>query len=305
MKIEVVINFGSGTNDTGEAVPKLHDMFQAHGVTAQIHVAKTGADLINLAKEAIRCKSGVIVAGGGDGTISSVAALILDSGKTLGVLPLGTLNHFAKDLRIPVELEGAVKTIAAGHTTMVDVGEVNDRVFINNSSLGLYPRIVREREKQQRLGSGKWPAFIWAAIAVLRRYPFLEVNMMVDNKALTRRTPFVFVGNNEYEMDILNIGGRSVLNGGHLSLYLTNPMGRLGLIRLALLALLGRLRREKDFLALQTQEVKISTKHKRMRIALDGEVDVMQPPLHYRIRPQALRVLVPKPEDSTKTLSID
>jgi diacylglycerol kinase family enzyme len=115
----------------------------------------------------------------------------------------------------------------------------------------------------------------------------------VDGKALSSRTPFVFIGNNEYEMETLNIGGRSCLDAGELSLYATNRTGRLGLIRLALRALFGGLRQEKDFLAMCTKEIWIGTKHKRLRVALDGEVTVMAPPLHYRVLPGKLRVLAP------------
>jgi len=162
---------------------------------------------------------------------------------------------------------------------------------VNNSSLGLYPSIVRERQKQQRLGWGKWPAYVWAALAVLRRYPFLNVLLSVDGKELVSRTPFVFIGNNEYEMESLNIGGRTCLDAGKLSLYMSDRTSRLGLLRLALRALFGGLRQEKDFIALCTKEVWIGTKHRHVRVALDGEVLMMEPPLHYRVRPRALRVL--------------
>ncbi len=218
---------------------------------------------------------------------------MIDSGKTLGVLPFGTMNHFAKDLGIPLDLEGAVETIVAGHAASVDVGEVNGRIFLNNSSLGLYPRNIREREKQQRLGWGKWPAYIWAALGVLRRYPFLEIRLSVDGKELTSRTPFVFVGNNEYEMKGLNIGSRARLDKGELSLYTASRTRRLGLIGLALRALFGGLRQERDFLAFAAKDVWIGTRHKRVRMALDGEVTIMEPPFHYRVRPGALRVLAP------------
>jgi diacylglycerol kinase family enzyme len=159
--------------------------------------------------------------------------------------------------------------------------------------LGLYPSIVRERERQQRLGWGKWPAYVWAALSVLRRYPFLNIRLGVDGKELKSRTPFVFIGNNEYEMETLNIGGRACLDAGELSLYMTLRTGRLGLVRLALRALVGGLHQEKDFLALRTKEIWIGTKHKRLRVALDGEVRMMEPPLHYLVRPRVLRVLVP------------
>lgn len=293
VKIEVIINASSGAGSNANVQQDLAKAFKAAGVEAQISLARNGAEVIKLVQRAVRRDAETIVAGGGDGTISSVAAAVIESGKALGVLPFGTMNHFAKDLHIPLDLEGAIEIIVAGHETKVDIGEVGGRIFINNSSLGLYPSIIREREKQQRLGWGKWPAYIWAALAVLRRYPFLDIRVGVDGKELRSRTPFVFIGNNEYEMETLNVGSRACLDKGELSLYMTNRTGRLGLIRLALHALLGGLHQERDFVALCTKEIWIGTKHKRLRVALDGEVAIMEPPLHYRVRPGALRVLAP------------
>lgn len=294
VKIEVIINARSGTDDKRDVQRRLQEIFSANGIEARISFARSGSKVVDLARQAALSDGDIIVAGGGDGTISSVASAAIGSGKTMGVLPFGTMNHFAKDLHIPLNIEGAIETIVAGHVVQIDVGEVNGRIFVNNSSLGLYPNIVRERQKQQRLGWGKWPAYVWAGLAVLRRYPFLNVRLSVEGKELASRTPFIFIGNNEYEMETLNIGGRTCLDAGELSLYMSDRISRSGLIRLAWRALFGGLRQEKDFIALCTNEVWIGTKHKHIRVALDGEVEVMEPPLHYRIRPQALRVLTPK-----------
>lgn len=293
VKIEVIVNASSGTGENNAIEERLNELFARDGLIAHVALGQSGHEISELAKRAALGDADVIVAGGGDGTINSVTSQLLNTKKTLGVLPLGTMNHFAKDLHIPLELEAAIETIIEGHVANVDLGEVNGHIFVNNSSLGLYPSIVREREKQQRLGWGKWPAYVWAAFAVLRRYPFLDIRLTVEGKALSSRTPFVFIGNNEYEMETLNIGGRSCLDAGELSLYVTNRTGRLGLIRLALRALFGGLRQEKDFVAMCTKEIWIDTKHKRVRVALDGEVTVMEPPLHYRVLPGKLRVLAP------------
>jgi diacylglycerol kinase family enzyme len=212
----------------------------------------------------------------------------------LGVLPLGTLNHFAKDLKIPLDLEGAARTIIANHAVKVDVGEVNGQIFLNNSSLGLYPSLVHQREQRQRLGYGKWPAFIWAAFSVLRRYPFLDVRLNADGREFSSRTPFVFVGNNKYEMESFNIGTRARLDAGQLSLYFSHRTRRLGLVRLALRALLGRVEKAEEFVAMSTTEVSIETRRSRIRVATDGEITMMRPPLRYRLRPAALRVIVPE-----------
>jgi YegS/Rv2252/BmrU family lipid kinase len=291
--IEVIINVGSGADDKKEMREKVAANFAASGRKANISLARTGAEVVELARRAAQMQADIIVAGGGDGTINAVASELIGTDKSFGVLPLGTLNHFAKDLNIPVDIEAAVRTIVSGHTTQVDVGQVNGRIFLNNSSLGLYPRLVHEREKQQRLGLRKWTAFFWAAVAVLRRYPFLDVKLSVEGKDFSCRSPLVFIGNNEYEMESLDVGARACLNSGNLSLYMTRDTGRLGLVRLAFRALFGGLREDRDFTALCSKEIWIETRHRRLRVALDGEVTVLEPPLHYQIRPLSLRVIVP------------
>ena len=296
---ELIVNARSGFEDKEEVRRRLQEVFAAAGVETQISIAQSGAQVVELAQRAAHGSSQVVVAGGGDGTINAVGSAIVESDKILGVLPLGTLNHFAQDLKIPLNLEDAARAIISGHTASVDVGEVNGHIFLNNSSLGLYPTIVREREKQQRLGYGKWRALIWAALTVLRRYPFLDVQLYAEGKKFTRRTPFVFVGNNEYAMESFQIGRRHCLNAGQLSLYITPRTSRLGLLWLGLRGLFGRLRNDKDFLAICTTELTIETRRKhqrRLRVAFDGEVDVLETPLHYRVRPGALRVIVPVQE---------
>jgi len=294
--VKIIISAGAGPGDNTKAAERLADIFKEDKIDIDISLARNGEEVIELAREAAREPYKVIVAAGGDGTVNSVAAAVIDSGKILGVLPLGTLNHFAKDLGIPSDLQQAAQTIIAGHTIEIDAAEVNNRIFLNNSSLGLYPMIVREREKRQRLGFRKWPAFIWATFQALRRNPFVEVRLRVNGEVLDRTTPFVFVGNNEYAMDLLNIGVRNRLDRGELSIYITHGTSRLKLIGLALRAVVGRLRNDKDFLALRSDEVTIQTARKRVRVAFDGEIEVMEAPLHYRVRSRALRVIVPKAE---------
>jgi diacylglycerol kinase family enzyme len=261
---------------------------------ATIVLAKGGQELIAGARKAVGAGAPMVAAGGGDGTQNAVASVLAGTSVRYGVLPMGTLNHFAKDLGIPLDLDGAVRTIATGVPKPVDVGQVNEQVFLNNSSLGLYPDIVRDREHQQsRLGRGKWPAALWATVSALRRYPFLSVRMQADTTRLARRTPFVFIGNNEYTMAGLAIGARSRLDAGTLALYVAQHPGRLGLLRFALRALLGGLKEERDFDVLLASEMTIETRHKHLHVAFDGEVQTMTTPLRYRILPGALTVMVP------------
>ncbi|MBB5393343.1 MULTISPECIES: diacylglycerol kinase family protein [unclassified Herbaspirillum] len=295
--VVATINATAGGGHAQELAEHIAAEFARHGLRASVCLAASGEEMLAAARQAVRDRIGIVAVGGGDGSVNAVAsALMADAacGSALGVLPLGTLNHFAKDLGIPLALDEAIAAIANGRRIRVDSGEVNGIPFINNSSLGLYPDIVREREKQQsRLGRGKWLAFSWAAMGALRRYPFLRVRLHIGGRDHWRHTPLVFIGNNEYLMRGLDIGKRSSLMDGKLSLYVCHRTGRLGLLRLAVNALFGRLHEAHDFDVLTASEILIETHKKRMLVATDGEVTIMQTPLQYRIRPASLEVIVP------------
>ena len=238
-----------------------------------------------------------VVAGGGDGTVSSIASLLADTDARLGVLPLGTLNHFAKDLGLPLDTEGAMAVVLGGHVAQVDVGEVNGRIFLNNSSIGLYPRMVRLRQRVEAHGVRKWLVATRALFAVMRHRSDLAVRLTIDGETVSRRTPLVFVGNNEYRMEGFAIGERSGMEDGLLSLYVAHRAGRWRLLQLAIRALMGHLRQARDFDAITATDIVVQSRKKRLRVATDGEVTVMTPPLHYRVRPASLVVMRP-PIDS-------
>jgi diacylglycerol kinase family enzyme len=297
-RIAVIVNAGAGQGYDPSWHARLGERFASHGLEADIILAVDANHLMAAARAALAAGASLVVAGGGDGTVNAVASVVLDSGAVFGVLPMGTLNHFARDLRIPLPLDAAIATLAAGHVARVDVGEVNGRIFLNNSSLGLYPDVVRDRQRQQRrLGRGKWTAFGWAALAALRRYPFLSLRLTLGEASFARRTPFVFIGNNEYQMQGFTIGERARIDGGALSVYLAQRPSRFGLLKLALRALFGRLRQSREFDVFQAGELVIETRHRHLRVATDGEVTVMAPPFRYRIRPAALPVIVPRPQE--------
>ncbi|MCA1641547.1 MAG: diacylglycerol kinase family lipid kinase [Acidobacteria bacterium] len=301
-RAEVILNAAAGGGECGAARDRLEQLFREHRFDARVTLAQSGEEIVAAARRAADDEGiDVVVAGGGDGTINAVASQLVGTEKILGVLPFGTLNHFAKDLGVPLDAEEAARAVVAGRTARMDVGEVNGLIFLNNSSLGLYPTLVREREKlQERSGRGKWSAAFWAAITVLRRYPFVSVRLSVDGREMRRRTPYVFIGNNEYELDAFQVGTRARLDAGELCLHVTRDIGRFGLARLSLRALFGRLREDKDFDALSAREVWIETRHSRLRVATDGEVRIMRPPLRYRVLPGALRVVVPGTEESER-----
>ncbi|MEN3331557.1 MAG: hypothetical protein V7641_922 [Blastocatellia bacterium] len=295
--MDVIVNASSGTDDKANVEQQLAELFTAVGIEARILLARSGAELLTHARRAARDGAQTIVAGGGDGTISAIASIVAGTDKTLGVLPLGTLNHFAKDLHIPLDLAGAVRNLAEGRTAKVDVVDVNGEVFINNSSLGIYPQIVREREKKQRQGMGKWPAFLLALFTVLRRYPLVSVRLVAHDQKLLRRTPFVLIGNNEYKTSSFRMGGRSCLNMGRLSIYTAPVSGRFELFKLFVKAFLGRISEADNFDSLCATEVWVETRRRKIPVALDGEIRRLQTPLHYRVRPGALRVIVPNDQE--------
>jgi len=260
----------------------------------EVRVLPLEGDPAEAAREALKSKPAVLVAAGGDGTISAVAGAVRASGTALGILPFGTLNHFAKDLRIPLDPAEAARTIARGRRIAVDVGEVNGRCFINNASLGLYPGLVRERDRQQRrLRRSKRHAMLWATLAVLQRPPLLDLSLELDGKAHECFAPFVFVGNNGYRMEGFDIGTREHLDGGSLSVYTTRGSSAKRLIVLALRALFGRLRQDRDFMETAVSELRVTSRKRRLLVATDGEVTPMETPLEFRIVPRALEVLVP------------
>jgi diacylglycerol kinase family enzyme len=302
LHLTVIVNVGARKADGLVIKQQLDEIFSSKGVEADIQLGRSGIEIVELARRAAKGESRVVVAGGGDGTINAVASELVGTGKILGVLPLGTLNHFAKDLGIPLDIESAVDVIARETITQIDIGEVNGRYFLNNSSIGLYPQIVQEREQQQAQGRSKWLAFFSALLIIIHRYPLLTVRLNADDRQLRRRTPMVFVGNNEYELQGLNMGSRRCLNRGLLFLYVTRQMSRWRLFKMGLAALFGKLNDASDFDAMCIREVAVQARRRRLRVALDGEVTVMRLPLRYRVQPAALRVIVPATREESGRL---
>jgi len=286
--LPVLVNPLSGGRPGGKGA--VDELFRGAGVEARVQLTTdVGAAARALARE----RPPLIVAAGGDGTVNAVAAALAGTGIAMAVLPAGTFNHFARDLGIPSDAAAALEIALRGRRRAIDVGEVNGRIFVNNASIGLYPAIVRRREKHERLGFGRLHAMLWSMHTVLRGHPFLHLALKLDGVESRRRTPFVFVGNNVYQMQGFTIGMRERLDAGVLSVYLTQRRGRLGLLRLALRALFGRLEQAADFEASTVSELRIESRHKRLLVATDGEVGALELPLDFRIRPAALQVMAP------------
>ena len=233
--IAFIVNRHAGSSADGGWLETNRAAVEAVAAGGPITAVESGEQIRAAVEQALAAGCATVVAGGGDGTLNAVASQLIGKPVTFGVLPLGTLNHFAKDAGIADDPLQALEAIASGQSTEVDVGEVNGHYFLNNSSIGLYVDIVRDRERQQtRLGRGKWPAFTWALVGALRRFPFLTVTLTADGKAAQHRTPLVFIGNNVYRTDGLQIGERDQLQAGVLSVYLTERTGRWRLLTLGL-----------------------------------------------------------------------
>lgn len=288
-----ILNAAAGPGHGPEVGEQVTRLFAEAGAPIHVVMVQDGAGITAQARQALG-RGYLVVAGGGDGTVNAVASALAGTGGVLGVLPLGIYNHFARDLGLPLDLAGAVRTALTGQVRTVDLGEVNGQVFLNNSSLGLYPQLVRGRVAEQKQGHRKWMALAMAAISCLLHPLPLLVRLQMDGaKALVRRTPLLFVGNNRYTMNGLHMGRRTRLDGGQLWVCLAHDAGYAGLLGLTVRVLAGHLRLgELDIR--DTTDLRVGTQRRRLEVAWDGEVTMMHAPLHYRIRPAALRVMVPR-----------
>src|SRR6185369_10973330 len=188
-----------------------------------------------------------------------------------------------RDLCIPGEIEDAVRNVAEGVVREVDLGEANERVFVNNSSIGLYPAAVSLRDAwMERRSMHKWVAMGRAALATLREFPVVRVTLRVPEGGVNLTTPMVFIGNNRYETKLFSLGKRPALDEGELWVYLARDAGRFRFIRLALRALIGRLDDSRDFQGMGLKEMRVDDRRRSIRVAFDGEVCYLAPPLRYR-----------------------
>jgi len=289
----VILNRGAG-HHRDETQTQITELFQSHGVTARLLVARDGSEIASLAKEAAGSDAEVVVAAGGDGTIDGIASALAGTGKILGVLPLGTFNLFAKRLGIPLDLKASVRTAVTGRITEINVGEVNDRIFLSRSSIGLYPLALRHREQMfRRFGRSRLIALLSGATVLLRWGNIMTIRLTIGNKEQLFRSRFVFVCNNPEELDYFHLRGRECIGLDNLAIYLPRPLSPTGILRLGFRMLQRRAEETQDFDILCAREARLEIEPSRVPVSLDGEVEMMPTPLLYRLRLSALRVRVP------------
>lgn len=231
-------------------------------------------------------KAAIIGAIGGDGTISAVAGLVAGTEATLLPLPGGTLNHFTKDLGITQNIDDALKHAATGNPRAVDIARVNDTRFINNSSIGIYPSTLHER-KEIEPKIGKWAAAVVASFRALVRLKTYRVT--IDGE--TFDTPFIFVGNNRYSLDGTSGVERSSLDQGVLTVFVAKTQSRLVLLKIALFALVGKVKELDEFDTFHPTRLSVKTTKSTLSVSHDGEVSRLSSPLDYHVESHALRII--------------
>ena len=293
-RVPVLVNAGGGTaRGMGEACAgEVERAFAAAGLAVDVRLLPGRA--IAAAAAALASRE-LVVVGGGDGTLGCAAAALVKGGATLGILPLGTRNHLARELGVPLDLDGAARLIAERPVRAIDLGRVGDgegaRVFVNNASIGLYPALVRRRDDHP---APKWLAALPATVGALGRLRHHRLRLSLDGDEQPVVTPLLFVGNNRYLLDREGMGTREALDDGRLSVYAVASRRRLALIGFAIRTLLGRADPERDFAAIgDVARLTVAGHGRSIDVALDGEVVRLPLPLRFRSDPGALKVVAP------------
>jgi YegS/Rv2252/BmrU family lipid kinase len=258
-----------------------------------VHVAQ-GLDCVSLIRDRMREGTRLFVAAGGDGTINAVIQPLVHTDAILGVIPAGTYNHFAKDLGIPLSWREALEIVVSGATRPIDTARINERFFVNNISMGLYPELVARREEKGR-DYPRWKARLYAAFGTLQKFPHVAVTLDSEHHQEVIRTHVLMISNNGYDLSRLGIEApRLALEEGRLSVYWLPHMPRLTLTRFVAHYLAGRVREAPGFRSFRTSRIKVDSSKKHLHIGIDGEVVTMATPLLITIAPQSLSVKVPR-----------
>lgn len=298
--IEVILNAHSGAQRSQETCEIVARVFRKAGREFHISIGK-GDQISQLGNEKAATDCAVLVAAGGDGTICGVAEAALKHGKTLGVLPLGTFNYFAKNLGLPLDVEEAAQVILDGEPTRASVLDLDGRLVLNNASLGIHPTVlVKRRQLYRRWGRNQVNAYLSVMLTAFQPPPRLRVRLQTNQGEVVRETPLVMVCSNAYQMETFALAGKDCLAEGKFALYVARMAGRATIFRLGLRTAFGRLRPEIDYEVICTSDVTIETMNRRrFRAAIDGELERMESPMRFRVGPKELRVLAPRKGGAT------
>jgi diacylglycerol kinase family enzyme len=295
----IVLNAASGSGDAAQTRATIASVLEAAGRDHLIMTVEPGQTLSDLARDAVaraRAEQGIVVAAGGDGTINTVAQAALGSGLTFGVLPQGTFNYFSREHGIPPDLDGALRVLLDGEVRPVQAGRVNDRIFLVNASLGLYPALLENREEWKRqLGRSRLVAFWAGLLTLLRDHRRLTLDIEHGGARRTVRTVTLFVGNNRLQLEQLGLPEASDLARGRLAGITLRPTGKLAMLWLLVRGALGRLGDADRVVNFSFRTLDLTSRRRRhIKVATDGEVAWMDTPLHFEALPNALNLIVPR-----------
>lgn len=296
----VVLNRRSGSSDARATEETIRDTLDKAGHPYQLFCARHPRELgerAGQAVEAAREQGGVVVVAGGDGTINAVVQAVLPSGLPLGVLPQGTFNFFGRCQGLPIgDAAEGVRGLFDAREVPVQVGMVNDRVFLVNASLGLYPRLLERRElDKRRFGRNRLVALVSGLRALLGDYPDLRLSLSEDGRQEVRRSTTLVVGDNRLQLESIGIPEAEALTRGALVGIVLPPLPRWRMILAAVRGLfghLGEVERVDSFAFTQLQVT--LPRRRKLKVALDGEIIYLPLPLRFRVAPQPLRLLVPR-----------
>jgi diacylglycerol kinase family enzyme len=281
---------------SGVLGPVAIDAFAESARARGLEIVDLGGDLDCMVEIRNRLARGIklFIAAGGDGSVQYVMQPLVNSDAELAVIPLGTYNHFAKDVGIPLDPNEALEVALTGTTRQVDTARINERFFVNNVSIGLYPEAVARREEHGR-DYPRWKARLYAFYTTLRRYPHVTVTVETAHRRELLSTHVFMVSNNRYELERVGIEApRTSLEEGHLGVYWLPHASRWKLTRYAARYLAGRVRTIPGFRSFRTTQMKINTSRSHLRVGIDGELFEMATPLAITSVPRSLVVRVPR-----------
>ncbi len=296
----VILNPGSGRSQGDAVIAALKEIEAGSGLTHTVIRIAAKKNIVKQCETVVfeaRQKNQPVIAAGGDGTVNLVAALCHKHQVTMGIIPLGTFNYFARDLGISADPTEAVKMLTTHKIRKVAVGLVNDRVFLNNASLGIHARMIRERENHSaRFGRLRFIALLSGIKCLFEKHRFDTIKLVTDGKASVRRMAMIFVGNNRLQLDNLGLGSRSCAERDKLAVVFMPPLSRLRTFILLLRGASKTLRFAPDIQEFCADEFEVHSRRRRIETVIDGELVWLLVPLHFRIDKESLSVLAPNRE---------
>ena len=299
----VVLNPGSGAQDAEQTREVLSNLFKSAGRRTAFFDVDSHTPLAQACDSAgaqAHRQGGILVAAGGDGTVNTAAQAALRHGCPLGLIPQGTFNYVARDHGIPLEVEAAAQALLRARPCPVQTGRVNDQVFLVNASLGLYPRLLEDREAfNARFGRTPWTAVISGLGTVFRWRRQMTLDIDLDGRHTVLRAPTLFVANNRLQLERLGVDAAIAedLRQGRLAGLVPKPVGSWSMLMLALRGALGRLDEADEVRSFSFQQLELRVRgRRRIKVATDGEVRVMNPPLRFSVA-QPLQMMIPAEPD--------